>query len=246
MTRAAAARMLDLGNVPEAEVREAIGPGFPKHPLHKIACIGALIASRQLEGWRVEALGAPHIGERTEAKLISDFVDKIGQLRPQLVTFNGHSFDLPVLGYRAMVNRLQTVGLQVRRYFYRYGEDALDLCDVLGSYVPGAKVKLDEVSKILGLSGKPEGVDGSRVEEMVLAGQIAEVARYCESDVLNTYRVWLAYELFRGSITPRQHDWSEAQVRDFVATRKSCNPHIRKALGVPEPTTEIQSALAST
>jgi 3'-5' exonuclease len=98
-----------------------------------------------------------------------------------------------------MVNRLSAVGLQVRPYFHRYGEDALDLCDVLGSYVPGAKVRLDEVSKILGLSGKPEGVDGSRVEEMVLAGQIEEVARYCESDVLNTYRVWLVYELFRGS-----------------------------------------------
>jgi 3'-5' exonuclease len=34
---------------------------------------------------------------------------------------------------------------------------------------------------------------------MVSAGQIEEVARYCESDVLNTYRVWLIYELFRGA-----------------------------------------------
>ena len=240
---AAAARMLDLGNATEAEIREAIGPGFHKHPLHKIACIGALIASRQPEGWRVDALGAPHIGERSEAKLIGDFVEKIGQLRPQLVTFNGHSFDLPVLRYRAMVNRLSGVGLQVRPYFYRYGEDALDLCDVLGSYVPGAKVKLDEVSKILGLTGKPDGVDGSRVEEMVVAGQIEEVAR-CESDVLNTYRVWLVYELFRGSITAREHDRSEAQVRDFVASRKSANPHLCKAVGLPEGTTQIQSALA--
>jgi predicted PolB exonuclease-like 3'-5' exonuclease len=74
--------------------------------------------------------------------------------------------------------------LQVRQYFHRYTEDALDLCDVLGSYVPGGKVKLDEVANILGLPGKPEGIDGSRVEEMVLAGQIEEVARYCESDVL--------------------------------------------------------------
>jgi predicted PolB exonuclease-like 3'-5' exonuclease len=92
--------MLDLGSATDAEVREAIGPGFPKHPLHKIVCIGALMASRQPEGWRADALGAPHVGERTEAKLISDFVEKIGQLRPQLVTFNGHSFDA-----RAQVSR---------------------------------------------------------------------------------------------------------------------------------------------
>src|SRR5262252_1655055 len=218
---AAAARMLDLGDAPEAKVREALGSGFPKHPLHKIVCIGALVASRQSEGWRTDSLGAPHIGERAEAKLIGDFIEKIGVLLPQLITFNGHSFDLPVLRYRAMVNRVSAAGLQVRPYFNRYYDDALDLCDALASYSSGAKVKLDEISKILGLTGKPEGLDGSRVEPMVLDGQIEVVARYCESDVLNTYRVWLVYELFRGTITATEIDWSEAQARDFVASRKS-------------------------
>jgi 3'-5' exonuclease len=203
----AAARMLGLGSAPDAEIREALGDSFPKHPLHKIACIGALIASRQ------------------------PFVEKIGELRPQLITFNGHSFDLPVLRYRAMVNRVPAGGLHVRQYFHRFTDDALDLCDVLGSYVPGSKVKLDDVSKILGLAGKPDGMDGSKVEEMVAAGQIEEVARYCESDVLNTSRVWLVYELFRGAITEVQLEWSEAQVRDFVTTRKSSNPHLRVAVG---------------
>jgi hypothetical protein len=131
-----------------------------------------------------------------------------------------------------MVSRVAAGGLQVRPYFHRYTDDALDLCDALGSYAPGAKVKLDEISKILGFTGKPEGVDGSRVEEMVLAGQIEEVARYCESDVLNTYRVWLVYELFRGSITTKELDWSEIQIRDFVTTRKPDNPHLRAAVGI--------------
>lgn len=228
----AAARMLGLGDAPEAEVRAALGPGFPKHPLHKIACIGALIASRQPDGWQIDALGAPHIGERPEARLISDFIEKIGRLRPQLVTFNGHSFDLPVLRYRAMVNRIAAEGLQVRPYFHRYAEDALDLCDVLGSYVPGSKVKLDEVGKILGLSGKPEGLDGARVEELVNAGQIEEVARYCETDVLNTYRVWLIYELFRGTISAEQLSWSERHVREFVVSRKTSNRHLCAAVGL--------------
>ena len=65
-------------------------------------------------------LGAPHIGERTEGELIAAFVDKIvGQLRPQPITFNGHSFDLPVLRHRAMVNCVAAAGLQVRPYFHR-------------------------------------------------------------------------------------------------------------------------------
>src|SRR5215813_1089719 len=79
---AAAARLLDMGGASDAEVREALGSGFPKHPLHKIACIGALVAGRQPEGWRVDALGAPHTGERSEAQLIRDFIEKIGQLPP--------------------------------------------------------------------------------------------------------------------------------------------------------------------
>ncbi len=69
---------------------------------------------------------------------------------PQLITFNGHSFDLAVLRYRAMVNRVSADGLQVRQYFHRYTDDALDLCDALGSYVPGAKVKRDEIRRYLG------------------------------------------------------------------------------------------------
>ena len=67
---------------------------------------------------------------------------------------------------------------------------------------------------------------------MVLVGRIDEVTQYCESDVLNTYRVWLVYELFRGSITAKELEWSETQVRDFVANRKAANPHLCAAIGV--------------
>jgi 3'-5' exonuclease len=95
------------------------------------------------------------------------------------------------------------------------------------------------VSKILGLTGKPKGIDGSRVEEMALGGQIAEVARYCESDVLNTYRVWLVYELFRGAITTNDLDWSENQTREFIASRKSTNPHLYNTVGIEERTNDL-------
>jgi len=75
-------------------------------------------------------------------------------------------------------------------------------------------------------------MDGSRVEEMFLAGQIDEVGRYCGSDVLNNYRVWLTYELFRGSINTAELGWSERQVGDYVTTRKAANPHLLTAVGI--------------
>jgi hypothetical protein len=55
-----------------------MGDKFPKHIYHSIICIGALVAHRQEGGqWIVDALGAPHVGERSEKALISSFVDRI-------------------------------------------------------------------------------------------------------------------------------------------------------------------------
>jgi predicted PolB exonuclease-like 3'-5' exonuclease len=87
----------DLVGKSDVEVREAMGDKFPKHISHAIVCIGALIAHWEADHWTVDALGAPHVGERTEKELIAAFCNKIAALSPQLVTFNGHSFDLPVL-----------------------------------------------------------------------------------------------------------------------------------------------------
>jgi predicted PolB exonuclease-like 3'-5' exonuclease len=86
-----------LSGKSDAEILEAIGDKFPKHIYHSIVCIGALVAHREQGTWIVDALGVPHIGERTEKQLITAFVDKIAELCPLLVTFNGNSFDLPVL-----------------------------------------------------------------------------------------------------------------------------------------------------
>jgi 3'-5' exonuclease len=148
----------------EDEVRAAMGERFPKHIYHSIICIGALVAHREEGTWNVDALGAPHVGERPEKALISSFVDRIAELSPQLVTFNGSSFDLPVLRYRAMVHGVAAPGLSSRPYFNRYTEDAVDLCDVLSSFSSQGKVTLHELCRVMGLPGKPEGISGADVE----------------------------------------------------------------------------------
>jgi 3'-5' exonuclease len=206
-----------IGKSP-AEIRAAMGGEFPKLIYHSIVCIGALVATRTSNGWEVQAVGAPHVGQRTEKELIESFVNKIGKLSPQLVTFNGGAFDLPVLRYRAMLHNVFAPGLHNRAYYHRYTEDNVDLCDVLSSFSFGAKVKLDELSRIMGLPGKPDGIDGSQVEAYFNAGRIQEIADYCKSDVINTYRLWLRHELFRGRLDQHQFEYSERDVTRVVGS----------------------------
>ena len=120
----------------------------------------------------VDALGAPHVGERAEKELITSFVERIAELTPQLVTFNGSSFDLPVLRYRAMTHSIAALGLSARPYFNRYTEDAIDLCDVLSSFMPAGEITLHELCRVMGLSGKPIGIDGGEVEKYFEASEL--------------------------------------------------------------------------
>jgi predicted PolB exonuclease-like 3'-5' exonuclease len=210
----------------DVEIREAIGNKFPKHIYHSIVCIGALVAHEERDHWTVDAIGTPHVGERTEEQLISSFVDKIADLNPELVTFNGNTFDLPVLRYRAMIHAVSAPGLKVRPYFNRYTEDAIDLCDVLSSFAPHTKASLNELCRIMGLPGKPDSIDGAEVERYFLEGKIREIADYCETDVVNTYRVWLRYELFRGKLSDIVFQASETNLSEFIKARSNTKPHL--------------------
>lgn len=107
---------------------------------------------------------ARHTSPNEEGELITAFVNKIAELKPQLVTFNGSSFDLPVLRYRAMVHKVSEAGLLARPYFHRYTDDALDLCGVLASFTFGGKATLRELCRVTGLPGKPGDIDGGEVD----------------------------------------------------------------------------------
>jgi predicted PolB exonuclease-like 3'-5' exonuclease len=161
------------------EIRSAMGDDFPKLIYHSIVCIGALVATKTEDGYEVRAFGASHVGEQTERD----------------------SFDLPVLRYRTMIHEIAAPGMDDRAYFHRYRDDTVDLCDVLASFSYGGKAKLNELSRVMGLDGKPEGMDGSQVEAYFNAGRIQEIADYCQSDVVNTYRFGFGTSCFGGGST---------------------------------------------
>jgi 3'-5' exonuclease len=222
-------RLHGLGlDVPDADVaerafaarREATGSDFLQHHLHRVVTISCSLRDR--DTFRVWSLSEP---EETEATLIQRFFDGLERYTPQLVSWNGGGFDLPVLHYRGLVN-----GVTARRYWdmgeddrdfkwnnyiSRYHSRHLDMMDLLALYQPRASAPLDAMAQLLGYPGKL-GMDGSKVWEAYQAGRIGDIRDYCETDVVNTYLVYLRFQLLRGMLDRAAHDREVALVRDTL------------------------------
>ena len=188
-----------------AERREKTGSDFLQHHLHRVVAIGC--AFRDAQGFRVRCLGS----ERDdESKLIQDFFKLIDRYTPQLVSWNGGGFDLPVLHYRGLIHgvsapRYWEMGDDDRdfrwnNYISRYHARHLDLMDLLALYQPRASVPLDDLSKLAGFAGK-RGLDGSQVWGAFTAGQLIEIRNYCETDVVNTFLIYCRFQRMRGALT---------------------------------------------
>jgi 3'-5' exonuclease len=112
-------------------------------------------------------------------------------------------------------------------YLGRYHTRHLDLMDVLALYQPRNYAGLDAMSKLAGFPGKL-GFAGSEVHASYTAGRIEEIRRYCETDVLNTYLLYLRFQLLRGTLSAEEHASEIALVRDKLAASKE--PHWREFL----------------
>ncbi len=188
-----------------AERREKTGSDFLQHHLHRVVAIGCTF--RDDQGFRVRCLGT----ERDdEPKLIQDFFKLVDRYTPQLVSWNGGGFDLPVLHYRGLIHgvsapRYWEMGDDDRdfkwnNYISRYHARHLDLMDLLALYQPRASVPLDDLSKLAGFAGKV-GLDGSKVWGAFAAGRLNEIRDYCETDVVNTYLIFCRFQKMRGVLT---------------------------------------------
>src|SRR4029078_4731217 len=125
----------------------------------------------------------------------------MGRTRPQVVTWNGRGFDLPVLALRAL-RFAQNFRWYYRAdgYRYRFTEEGhLDLCDVIYDTGAAKMTSLDGAARTIGLPGK-DGVDGSQGEGLFHAGQIDALRRDCLCDVGQTASLFLRYRLLSGDL----------------------------------------------
>jgi predicted PolB exonuclease-like 3'-5' exonuclease len=201
--------------------QQARGTDFQPVHLHRIVAISVVL--RNPEGLKVLSLGEE---SSTEAELIKKFFDGVERYKPTLVSWNGGGFDLPVINYRALVNgitgkRYWDCGYFDRdtkwnSYLKRYEYQHTDMMDVLAMYQPRNNAPLHEVAVLLGLPGKL-GMDGSQVYAAWRDKRLAEIRAYCEIDVVNTYLIYLRFQLMRGHLLADDYAAEVAVVRNFLS-----------------------------
>jgi predicted PolB exonuclease-like 3'-5' exonuclease len=221
-----------VGYVMQTRQREQTGSEFLSLEQHRIVAIS--VAMRMRDGFKAWSLGEP---DAPEGELVRRFFEGIERYVPTLVSWNGSGFDLPVLHYRALLH-----GVQAPRYWETGDEDQsfrwnnylgrfhwrhTDLMDVLAGYQGRGRVGLDRMAQLLGLPGK-FGLTGEAVWDAHLEGRIEDIRNYCESDVVNTYLIYLRFELMRGRLTPEEHRRECELVRSWLAS--AGKPHLTEFL----------------
>lgn len=202
-----------------AAQKEATGNEFLPITFHKIISISALICDDFGQFVKVGNFGdlskdsnkdSPY-PPKNECEILSEFLRYLNKNNPKLVSFNGRNFDLPAIMIRALKYNLNAESYFERdnekhnknkweNYRARYSENFhIDLLDAFSSFGAARGIKLDVVCKMAGIVGKFD-TSGDDVYKLYYAGEFRKIDEYCQSDVLNTYWLYLKYQLLQGKI----------------------------------------------
>lgn len=235
-------RLYDLHGLSDEETMQAlfairrakVGNDFLPHYLQKVVAISLVLEhASQLKVW---SLGDEQSDEK---ELITRFFSGIDKHIPTLVSWNGSGFDLPVLHYRALLHQIKAStyweagdhqqAFRWNNYLNRFHYRHLDLMDILAGYQNKAFAPLDDLSTLLGFPGKM-GMSGSKVWENYLAGNLKQIRDYCETDVLNTYCIYLRFELMRGMVNEQEYDQSIERLCTYLSSESTNKLHFQEFL----------------
>ena len=233
-------KIYDLEGLPDKDVIKAIehmrnqqtGSDFMPHYMQRIVAISVVLATH--DSVKVWSIGD---GDSSEKELLKRFYEGLEKYNPTIVSWNGGGFDLPVMNYRSLLHGVnaqhywqmgdEDTSFRYNNYISRFHWRHIDLMDVLAGFQMRANAKLDHIATMLGFPGKV-GMDGSKVASAFMDGEIEEIRNYCETDVLNTYLVFLRFELMRGKIYEKEYDRRCEQLKDYLS--KSREEHLVKFL----------------
>jgi predicted PolB exonuclease-like 3'-5' exonuclease len=228
-----------VGQIMFTKRRQETGSEFLSHEQHRVIAIS--VAMRSRESLRLWSLGD---ADSSEKELIERFFEGLDKFTPDLVSWNGAGFDLPVLHYRALLHGVTAArywetgdtdsSFRYSNYLSRFHWRHMDLMDILSGFQGRGRASLDDVATLLGFPGKV-GMHGADVWPAYLRGELADIRAYCESDVLNTYLIYLRFELMRGHLSPPEHAQEIERVRRYLD--QSTAPHLREFVAAWPPAT---------
>ena len=198
------------------------GHDFMRLPLQRIVCISALyIKDGKLSLFSLTA------DKFNEKDILTKFFRAFSDLEtlPQLISWNGSGFDIPVLIYRAMQYDLSAPWLfeegeriknmRFDNYVNRFHTRHLDLMDRFSQYGASRREAMDVVASLYGLPGKTD-VDGSMVGDLVIHGDWQTLSIYCESDVMNTWLIYLRWLRLTGQLSSSGFEFWQQQSHDYL------------------------------
>jgi predicted PolB exonuclease-like 3'-5' exonuclease len=156
---------------------------------------------------------------------------------PTLVSFNGRTFDLPLLelaAFRYGLNLSYWFNLQAKSWEQqrnRYNTQAhLDLHDVLTNF--GATRFNGGLNLVANLIGKPGKMDvqGYMVQDLFNEGKLAEINEYCRCDVLDTYFAFLRTNVLIGNLPLDKEQRIVDETKEWLAERADQCPAYRSYL----------------
>lgn len=246
----AAKNLLNMPDASAAELREALTKyhlditdgknSFLRQPFHQVISISFLEAEivRDFNGgefYKIIDLRSGGDLLASEADLVKGFFSHLKKNLSRLVSFNGKNFDMPVLKYAAMKHEVEAAWLyktgdKWNNYNQRYSLDwHCDLAEAFSDFGASAKVKMNELCAAFGLPGKI-GVDGSQVMGMFDEGRLQEIRDYCETDVINTYLLYLVYQHHNGSLTRESFAKCRKDLAEFLEIKSKTRPHFAEFL----------------
>ncbi|CAA6802041.1 MAG: Polysaccharide biosynthesis protein WlaX [uncultured Campylobacterales bacterium] len=211
----------------EIQLEKTKSSSFLPVVFHKSVAISAVICDDYGRFQKVSSID----GEDEET-ILRNFLNFIDKHNPKLISYNGRGFDLPMLMLRAMKYGLscpayfnaddRTLGkTKWDNYKARYSDKFhIDLLEMVSDYGAVRGLNLDTLSLMLGHPGKFD-VHGDQVVELYYEDKLKEIKEYCESDVLNTYLLYLKYEILRGNISKDDYTEYTAIMNEFIPQSKS-------------------------
>ena len=156
-----------------------------------------------------------------EKTILQTLLKAIGSRKPQLVGYNSHNADVPIIIQRAIVHGLFGQGMGSRPdkpwegvdYFSPSSDFNVDMAPILGRYAQTPK--LHEIASLSGIPGKVD-TDGGSVPNLWMKGELQAIVDYNEFDAMTTHLLWARVARFGGLLSEEAYQREQQLLRQLM------------------------------